>query len=516
MSNGIPVLLLILDGWGQATPSPGNAITLARTPHFERLKKTFPHTTLQASGLAVGLPEGQMGNSEVGHLNLGAGRVVYQDLARISKAIADGSFFENPVLLDAIGHAQRTGTALHLLGLVSDGGVHSLHTHLYALLELARRKGLTKVFVHAFLDGRDTSPTSGRQHLEALASEFHRLGVGALATVCGRYFAMDRDKRWERVEKAYRLLTDPDRTEQARFENGADYLTTCYAEGTTDEFVPPARAAFTDDGSGLLGDGDAVIFFNFRADRARELTAALTDEPFTGFQRSRRPENLHYVCLTEYSQDFSLPTAFPSARLDDLLADVLLRHRIRNLRLAETEKYAHVTFFFNGGREAKSEVEDRILIPSAKVATYDLQPEMKAREVTAEALKALSSGTYPLCVVNLANPDMVGHTGNLEAAVQAVEVVDECLGLMIAKVLELDGLALVLADHGNAEQMLAEDGSPFTAHTCNPVPFILVDSRYHGPLAHDGALCDVAPTLLALLGLPQPDAMEGKDLRRPS
>ncbi len=504
-----PLVLIILDGWGWAPPSPGNAITQARTPNFDNLRAAFPFTVLGAAGEAVGLPEGQMGNSEVGHLNIGAGRVVYQDITRITKAIRTGEFFRNPVLVAAMEKARSR--SLHLLGLVSDGGVHSHLEHLYALLEMARRFSVERVFIHAFLDGRDVPPASAGGYLAALEEKCRELGTGEIATVMGRYYAMDRDKRWERVEKAFAALVAGE-GEKASSARAA--LEASYARGVTDEFVVPT--VITDDFGrprGTIAPGDVVIFFNFRADRARELTRAFTDRDFAGFPRKNGFPGVHFVCMTQYDATIEAPVAFPPVSLSSTLGEVLAGLGLRQLRIAETEKYAHVTFFFNGGVEEPNPGEDRILIPSPKVATYDLKPEMSAYEVTDAVLRELAADKYDVVVLNYANPDMVGHTGVLEAAVKAVEAVDECLGRVVAAVRARGGVALVTADHGNAEQMLEEDGTPHTAHTTNDVPFILVGEAYRGAsLREGGVLADIAPTMLDILGVPRPEEMTGRSL----
>ncbi|MBI2876252.1 MAG: 2,3-bisphosphoglycerate-independent phosphoglycerate mutase [Candidatus Tectomicrobia bacterium] len=506
-----PLILIILDGWGLSPKQEGNAIAQARTPTMDLLYQQYPWTTLQASGEEVGLPRGLMGNSEVGHLNIGAGRVVYQDIARISQSIEAGEFFRNPALTRAVDRAVREGKCLHLLGLLSDGGVHSTLEHLAALLKLARERGLTRVYLHPFLDGRDTPPTKGAEYLGWLLDTTRQLGVGRIATVMGRYYAMDRDKRWDRLQRAYLAMVE------GQGEMAVDPVAAVrcsYERQVTDEFVEPiVLTAGTGRPVGLIEEGDSVIFFNFRADRAREITSSLTRSDFTGFDRGRYPQ-VHYVCLTEYDERFALPIAFPSQNLDHILAQVLAHHGLPNLRIAETEKYAHVTFFFNGGQEKAYPGEDRILVPSPQVATYDLQPEMSCPEVTEQVLEALSADRYPLVVLNYANPDMVGHTGVLPAAIQAVETVDRCLGRVIACVREKGGVALISSDHGNVEQMIdPETGGPHTAHTTHPVPFIWVSDRQAGGLREGGALKDIAPTILGLLGIPQPPEMTGQDLR---
>jgi 2,3-bisphosphoglycerate-independent phosphoglycerate mutase len=506
-----PLLLMILDGWG-INPNPAhNAVALAKTPNLSRLLAEYPHVPIRTSGLAVGLPEGQMGNSEVGHLNIGAGRVVYQELTRVSKSIEDGDFFTNPVLLDCIAKVKASGGRLHLSGLLSDGGVHSHNTHLYAFLELAKREGLQDVFVHCLLDGRDTPPQSGIDYLAQLEAEIARIGCGRIATVIGRYYAMDRDTRWDRVEKAYNAMVHG---LGDLFVSAKEAIEQSYASKIYDEFVVPA--VICEDGAavGLVLDGDGFIFFNFRSDRAREITRALALEDFNGFERGYWPKLAGYVCLTEYDATFGLPIAFASSELSNILGGVLAKNGMKQLRIAETEKYAHVTFFFNGGVEIPFTGEDRALIPSPQdVATYDLKPEMSAFQVTDKLLKLLERDLYDVIILNFANCDMVGHTGIEEAAIKAVEAVDTCAGRVVAKVQELGGAVLITADHGNAEQMQDENGEPFTAHTTNPVWLVLVDNRYKGAkLREGGRLADIAPTMLKMLGLPQPKEMTGESL----
>lgn len=490
----------------------GNAMAHAHLPNYTELKSKYPYTTLSASGEAVGLPEGQMGNSEVGHLNIGAGRIVYQELTRIGRAIRDGSFFENRELVEAVEAARKKGRALHLLGLVSDGGVHSHLDHLYALLELARRRGLNRVFVHAFLDGRDVPPASAGEYLKLLEEKMDTLGVGAVATIQGRYYAMDRDKRWERTARAYNALVLGE-GEKARSSQEA--IRDSYARGITDEFVLPTVLT---DGAGApratIQPGDSVIFFNFRADRARQLTRAFVDKDFREFERPKGWFPVQFVCFTQYDALIPAPVAFPPQNLDNTLGEVLAAHGLRQLRIAETEKYAHVTFFFNGGVEAAVPGEDRILIPSPKVATYDLKPEMSAYEVTDTVVEKIAAREYDVIVMNYANPDMVGHTGVMEAAIRAVEAVDDCLGRVVANVAEQGGVTVITGDHGNAEMMVEEDtGEPHTAHTVDRVPFILVGDAYVGrSLRQDGALKDVAPTVLEILGLEKPADMTGNSL----
>jgi len=506
-----PLVLMILDGWGISDDSATNAVSLANTPNLDSLLADYPRTRILTSGMAVGLPDGQMGNSEVGHLNLGAGRVVYQDLTMISKAISDGDFFTNPVLLDCIARTKASGGRLHLSGLLSDGGVHSHNTHLYALLELAKQQGLSEVFIHCLLDGRDTPPQSGAAYLEELETEIKRIGIGKIATIMGRYYAMDRDNRWDRVEKAYNAIVLGDGSCQ---KSPSTAIRNSYAEGVHDEFVVPCVICSGDEPVGTLRDGDGFIFFNFRSDRAREITRALALDDCDGFPRESRPKLACYVCMTEYDATFGLPVAFNQEALTNILGDVLAKAGKTQLRIAETEKYAHVTFFFNGGVEEPFPGEERCLIPSPKeVATYDQKPEMSAFQVTDELLKKLDEDKYDVVILNFANCDMVGHTGIIPAAVAAVEAVDACVGRLIARIRELGGAALITADHGNADQMRGDDGEPFTAHTTNPVWLVLVDdSRKGAKLREGGCLADIAPTMLEMLGLPKPVEMTGKSL----
>ncbi len=506
-----PLILMILDGWG-INPNPvHNAVAMASTPNLTKYLKEYPHTQILTSGMAVGLPEGQMGNSEVGHLNLGAGRVVYQELTRVTKSILDGDFFTNPVLLECIAKVKASGGRLHLSGLLSDGGVHSHNTHLYAFLELAKREGLKDVFIHCLLDGRDTPPQSGAEYLVQLEEEIAKVGVGKIATVIGRYYAMDRDTRWDRVEKAYNAMVHGLGELCVSSKAAIDQS---YDSKVYDEFVLPS--VICEDGTpvGQVLDGDAIIFFNFRSDRAREITRALAMEDFDGFGRGHWPKLSDYVCLTEYDATFGLPIAFSSTELKNILGGVLAEAGLKQLRIAETEKYAHVTFFFNGGVEIPFSGEDRALIPSPKeVATYDLKPEMSAVQVTDKLLKLLDQDIYDVIILNFANCDMVGHTGIESAAIKAVEAVDVCAGRVVTKVLEKGGAVLITADHGNAEQMADENGEPFTAHTTNPVRFVVVDdNRKDSKLREGGCLADVAPTMLKMLGIPQPKEMTGKSL----
>ena len=499
-----PVLLMILDGWGIAPASSSNAATLARTPNLDAYFANYPHTQLEASGLEVGLPAGQIGNSEVGHLNIGSGRIIYQSLTRISKSIADGDFFTNPVLVKVMDEVKASGKALHLLGLLSDGGVHSHITHIIALLEMAQKHGLTKVYVHAFLDGRDVPPQSALTYVEQLEAAMDKIGVGKIATVSGRYYAMDRDKRWERLAKAYATVAQGDGPKAASATAGIE---ASYEAGVTDEFVVP----FTIEGvDGRISAGDGVIFANFRPDRAREITRAIIDEDFPYFERPASARPVHFACMAQYDATIAAPVAYPPESIDDTLGQVLAQRGLRQLRIAETEKYAHVTFFFNGGMEEPNQNEERILIPSPKVATYDLQPEMSAEEVTQALLAELDKDKFDVVILNFANPDMVGHTGVLEAAIKAMEKVDNCVGRVVERVLALDGSVCICADHGNLEKMAEPDGEPNTAHTTNPVPFLLISKEKHE--LHQGILADIAPTMLELLHIPQPKAMTGKSL----
>ena len=503
-------LLLILDGYGIAEDPAVSAIEQADQPFLDELFATYPHATLQASGEAVGLPDGQMGNSEVGHMNLGAGRVVYQDITRISKAIREGSFFENAVLLQAAHHAKENDSVLHLMGCFSDGGVHSHLDHVYGLLELAKREGLApnQVCVHAFTDGRDTDPHGGVEYVRQFQEKAAEIGVGRIVSMVGRYYAMDRDERWARTEKAYRLLTDG---MGAAFDDPIEALEASYADDVTDEFVEPRRVDY--EGAtydSRVGDGDAVIFFNFRADRARQLTRAFTDANFDGFEREM-PDNLCYVTMATYEKEFDLPVAFTKLDLKDTLGEIISRRGGQQLRVAETEKYAHVTYFFSGGREDPFEGESRILVPSPKVATYDLQPEMSAPEVADRAAKAMRESAYNLVVLNFANPDMVGHTGDFGAAVKAIEAVDAGTRTVVEAARGAGYSISIIADHGNADKMRNPDGSPHTAHTTALVPHLIIKDGFDGPV-QDGKLGDIAPTILALLGEALPAAMDGNVL----
>ena len=490
-----------MDGFGMGTPGPGNAVALANTPVLDRLFAENAHTTLSASGLDVGLPAGQMGNSEVGHTNIGGGRVVFQDLPRISRAIETGEFFKNPAYNKAMDDCLAKGSSLHLYGLLSNGGVHSTVEHLWALLQMAKDKGLTRVYIHAFLDGRDVSPTSGKGFVAECVEKCRELGIGKIATVMGRYYAMDRDKRWERLQMAYDAMVYG---EGVQNEDPVDAVAKSYENGVTDEFVEPVVC----DSEGTISNNDSIIFFNYRPDRAREITRAMVDPEFDGFPREFFPTT--YVCNTEY--DASMPNvlvAWPRIAVKNGLGEYLSSLGMTQLRIAETEKYAHVTFFFNGGVETQYPGEDRVLVASPKVATYDLQPEMSAYEVCDKCVERIKSGAYDVVILNFANCDMVGHTGVLPAAIKAVETVDECVGRVVDATLEMGGIAMITADHGNAEVMLQPDGSPMTAHTTNRVPFILCGA---GTELREGRLADIAPTILDVMGLACPPEMDGKTL----
>ncbi len=507
-ATGLPLCLVIMDGYGLAGPGPGNAIAAANTPVLDELFDRWPHAALRASGEAVGLPDGQMGNSEVGHLNIGAGRIVYQELTRISKAIEEGTFFENPVLSAAVDAAVSAGRAVHFMGLLSDGGVHSHLDHLYALVRLAKARGATRIFVHAFLDGRDVAPDSGLGFVEAVESFLAAEGVGRIASVAGRYYAMDRDNRWERVEKAWKALVEG---EGAVATSAPAAVAASHAAGVTDEFVEPVVICTGEGAVGTVSDGDAVVFFNFRPDRARELTRVFVDPAFSGFARHAWPA-VHFVCLTEYDPTIPAPVAFEKDLPCCVLADVLAESGLRQLHISETEKYAHVTFFLNGGAEAPKAGEERVLVPSPRVPTYDLQPEMSAPGVTEELVRAIEEQRADVYIVNYANCDMVGHTGVFDAAVTAVEAVDEGVGRVVAAVMGKGGTVVITADHGNAERMVEPDGSgPFTAHTTSDVPLIVVDDRISG-LVGGGILADVAPTVLALIGVERPREWTGHNL----
>ena len=498
-----PTTLIIMDGFGLECPCDGNAITNAPTPNLDKIFAENPGCCLDASGLDVGLPKGQMGNSEVGHTNIGAGRVVFQDLPRISRDIENGDFFQNTAFNEAMSNCREWGSALHLMGLLSDGGVHSHITHLFALLRMAKEQGIEKVYVHCFLDGRDVPPSSGKHYVEQLQAKMQQLGVGRIATVMGRFYAMDRDKRWDRVQRAYDAIV----CGQAPYAaDAAEAVQASYDAGITDEFVEPVCCVK----DLQLQDNDSVIFFNYRPDRAREITRCLVDEDFTDIERKTGFINTFYVCTTEY--DATMPNvtvAYPRQKLDNIFGEYIAKLGLTQLRIAETEKYAHVTFFFNGGVEQTFEGEDRCLIASPKVATYDLQPEMSAVEVADEAVKRILSGQYDVIILNFANCDMVGHTGVYEAACKAVTTVDECVGKVVEATSQMGGISLITADHGNAERMVDTDGSPFTAHTTNKVPFYIVGASV---TLRDGRLADIAPTMLDLMGLAKPEEMDGETL----
>ena len=504
-----PVMLMILDGFGIAEKSEGNAVALAKKPNFDRLVKEYPHTQLQASGMAVGLPEGQMGNSEVGHLNIGSGRIVYQELTRITKAIEDGDFFENEALMKAMKNAKENNTSLHLMGLLSDGGVHSHIGHLKGLLEFAKKEGLQKVYVHAFMDGRDVPPSSGKDFIIKAEEMMKEVGVGQIATVSGRYYAMDRDNRWERVQLAYNAIV---LGEGEKASSAVEAIENSYHDEKTDEFVIPCVIEEDGHPTATIKNGDSVVFFNFRPDRARELTRAINDKEFAGFKRETL--NLTFVTMTQYDKTLEgVNIAFKPQTLVNTLGEYVSSKGLKQLRIAETEKYAHVTFFFNGGVEKENPGEERKVIPSPKVATYDLKPEMSAYEVTDELLNRLDQDKYDMIILNFANPDMVGHTGVVQAAVKAIEAVDECLGKIVDKVLEKDGTVFVTADHGNAETEIDfSTGNPFTAHTTNPVPFVWVSNNINGRTLKSGKLADIAPTMLNVMNLEVPKEMTGECL----
>jgi len=531
-----PLILIILDGWGYRAETKANAIALARKPTYDRLLREYPNTLIHTSGRYVGLPPGQMGNSEVGHLNIGAGRIVHMDITRIDLMIQNGEFFSHPVLVKAMKHAQARERRLHLFGLVSDGGVHSRQEHLYALLKMAKQNGLERVFVHAFMDGRDTLPTNGAGYLEQLQQKMREYNCGKIATVNGRYYAMDRDRRWERIAKAYNAMVFAD-GEGGKYADPIQGMKDSYNKGVTDEFVipfvveDPKNAGMSARATSTIRDEDACICFNFRADRVRQITRALTrnsglnekngmdlpgaDDLETVLPRNRVPKNLHYVCMTRYDKNFSLPVVIPPESLENILANVMGAEKMRNLRVAETEKYAHVTYFFNGGVEQPFPGEERILVASPKVATYDLKPEMSAAGIADVVVKAVEDGTFDVIIVNFANADMVGHSGKIEPTVKAVETVDACLGRIESAVRAKGGAMLITADHGNAEMMIdPATGGPHTAHTTNPVPLIVVaeNSRLF-TLKSDGSLRDISPTILGMLGLDEPKEMTGQDLR---
>ncbi len=526
-----PLVLIILDGWGYSPKTEANAIALARKPTYDRLLSEYPNTLIHTSGKFVGLPDGQMGNSEVGHLNIGAGRIVHMDITRIDLMIQNGEFFSHPVLLQAMKTARSGGRRLHLFGLVSDGGVHSQQEHLYALLRMAKQNGVERVFVHAFMDGRDTLPTNGAAYLEQLQQKMREFNTGRIASVSGRYYAMDRDRRWERIAKAFNAMVSGS-GEGGRYVDAVQGVRDSYNRGVTDEFIMPF-VCVDNRGEALatIRDEDACICFNFRADRVRQITRALArnsglngqggrdlpgaEDLDAAIPRERVPKNLTYVCMTRYDKNFSLPVVVPPESLDNILANVLGQMNLKNLRVAETEKYAHVTYFFNGGVEQPFPGEERLLVPSPKVATYDLKPEMSAQGIADAVVKAVEQGSFDVLVVNFANADMVGHSGKIEPTVKAVEVVDACLGQIETAVRRKGGAMLITADHGNAEMMIdPATGGPHTAHTTNPVPFIVVsENSRQFTLKPDGSLRDISPTILGMLGIPQPKEMTGRDLR---
>lgn len=509
MKRSKPVALIILDGFGLREETQGNAIAQANIPNFKRYWSTYPHATLQAAGQAVGLPNGQMGNSEVGHLNIGAGRTVYQDLTRVNKEIQEGRFFDNDVMLEAMRYAKEKNKALHLYGLLSDGGVHSHIDHLFALLHLAKREEVNKVYIHAFLDGRDVAPDSAKGYIEQLLAKMEELGIGQIATIQGRYYSMDRDNRWERIEKAYRAMVY---AEGPRYTDPIQAIIESYEKSVYDEFVlPTVMVDEENEPIGLISSEDAVIFYNFRPDRAIQISQVFTNSDFRGFNRGHAaPKALHYVCLTHFSETVKGFVAYKPANLDNTLGEVLTQNGLKQLRIAETEKYPHVTFFFSGGRESKFEGETRILIDSPQVATYDLKPEMSAYQVTEALIQEIEADQHDTIILNLANPDMVGHSGMLEPTIKAVETVDQCLGQIVEKIIEKGGIALITADHGNADMVLDGQNRPFTAHTTNPVPIIVTKQGLS--LREDGILADLAPTILDLLKIQKPSEMTGKTL----
>ena len=501
-----PTVLMILDGYGISNETEGNAIAQAKTPVMDEILKKYPHVKGDASGMAVGLPDGQMGNSEVGHTNMGAGRIVYQMLVKITKDIEDGTFFENKALVKAMENCKQKDSSLHLMGLLSPGGVHSHMEHLYGLLEMVKKNGLSKVYVHAYLDGREVPPSSAAEYMEEAVAKIKEIGVGSVATICGRFYAMDRDNAWDREEKAYAALVYGEGVEET---DAVQAIKNSYANDVTDEFMLPTVV----DKNGMIKENDSVIFFNFRPDRARQLTRAFVDADFTGFERRNGYFPLTFVCMAQYDAEMpNVLVAYPPEELKMTFGEYLSKNGKTQLRLAETQKYAHVTFFFNGGEEKQFEGEERILVDSPKVATFDEKPEMSAYEVCDNLVEAIKSDKYDVIIVNFANPDMVGHTGIIEAAIKAIEAVDECVGKALNAVLEVDGQMFICADHGNAEKLLDEDSSPFTAHTTNPVPFIVVNYDDNAVLREGGCLADIVPTLIEMMGMEQPAEMTGKSL----
>ena len=505
-----PVVLMILDGYGLSDRKEGNGIALANTPVMDSLMKEYPFVKGYASGLSVGLPDGHMGNSEVGHLNMGAGRIVYQELTRITKSIEDGDFFENQELLGAIENCKKNNSDLHLYGLLSDGGVHSHLSHVFALLELAKKNDFTRVYVHGFMDGRDTPTDGGKSYIAALEAKMAEIGVGKIASLSGRYYVMDRDNRWDRVEKAYKLLTEG---EGLKAESAMQAIEASYADGKTDEFVEPVAVCENGKAIATVKDNDSIICYNFRPDRAREITRCFCDDDFTGFDRGAR-KKVHYVCFTDYDVTISnKEVAFKKQSVTNTFGEFLANKNLKQARIAETEKYAHVTFFFNGGVEEPNPLEDRILVKSPKVATYDLQPEMSAPEVCDKLVNAIKADTYDVIIINFANPDMVGHTGVQDAVIKAIETVDACVAKAVDAIKEVDGVMFICADHGNAEKLVDyETGEPYTAHTTNPVPFILVNYDEAYTLRENGKLCDIIPTLIEIMGLEKPAEMTGESL----
>ncbi|MCF6410263.1 2,3-bisphosphoglycerate-independent phosphoglycerate mutase [Pseudalkalibacillus salsuginis] len=504
-----PVALIILDGFALRDEKKGNAVAQAKKPNFDRYWNEFPHSQLKASGEAVGLPEGQMGNSEVGHLNIGAGRIVYQSLTRVNLSIKEGEFYEKQTFLDAMDHVKKKGSALHIFGLLSDGGIHSHIDHLYALLKLAAKENVEKVYIHGFLDGRDVGPTTAKTYIKALQEKMDEYGVGEIATLSGRYYSMDRDKRWDRVERSYRAMTYG---EGPSYKDPIELVDDSYENGIHDEFVLPSILT-KEDGSPVatIEDDDAIIFFNFRPDRAIQISQVFTNEDFRGFDRGDKlPKDLHFVCLTHFSESVDGEVAFKPTNLDNTLGEVLSQQNYKQLRIAETEKYPHVTFFFSGGRENEFPGEERILIDSPKVATYDLKPEMSAYEVTDALIDELHADKHDVIILNFANPDMVGHSGMLEPTIKAIEAVDECLGKIVDLIVEKGGAAIITADHGNSDEVITMDDKPMTAHTTNPVPVIVTEKGVN--LRDDGILADLSPTVLDLLGGKQPKEMTGKTL----
>lgn len=507
MSNKL-TMLMILDGFGNNSNESGNAVQIAKTPNIDELMKKNPITQIHASGLAVGLPEGQMGNSEVGHTNIGAGRIVYQELTRITKSIEDGDFFSIPELCAAIEHCKQNNSKLHIMGLLSDGGVHSHMRHLFAILELAKRKGFEDVYVHCFLDGRDTPPASGENYILKLEEKMKEKEIGKIATISGRFYAMDRDKRWQRVEKAYNAMVKGEGVKSTSAEMAIE---SSYQKEVFDEFVEPTVICSNNNPIATIDDNDSVIFYNFRPDRAREITRAIVDKDFNEFE-TKKLNNIYFVCFTQYDETMpNVEIAFKPTVLKNTFGEYISKKGLKQLRIAETEKYAHVTFFFNGGNEKQYEGEDRILVPSPKVETYDLKPEMSAYEVTENVVNAIESQKYDAIILNYANPDMVGHTGNLDAAVKAIEAIDECVGKVVKAINDVNGVLLITADHGNAEQMIDyKTGEPHTAHTTNPVPLVLVGLE--DVKLKEGKLADLAPTMLEIMGLEKPEEMTGESI----